>query len=336
MSKFLNKHSIHYVESSDGDPTPLCPNLPGKRVKLVVQPSASPKSLSEAVLCARPLIGTQPFLLLLGDHIYHSLTPGLTCAQQLAEFWANAGSRPRPLVALRSTPASQIHRFGTIGGVMDMEVQFSADRTADEVSGTKGVGEAADAAAHPAPLRTIDIHQFKEKPTVQYAEAYLRIAISQTDGELPDMGADGGSATGTAGTGVGAGAAAVTAEGGASGEEEARYMTVFGQYVLPAQIFDIIEGSRSHADADEAMSKAGSVMHFTDALEELRKREGFVGVDLTDTGLRFDVGDATRSVEVSYARVRACVWRGFHTARCQPRFSHPRSMTSAFYQHGCR
>ena len=44
-----------------------------------------------------------------------------------AQFWENAGSRPRPLVALRSTPASQIHRFGTVGGVMDMEVQFSAD-----------------------------------------------------------------------------------------------------------------------------------------------------------------------------------------------------------------
>ena len=104
-------------------------------MKLVVQPRASPKSLSEAVLCARPLIGTQPFLLLLGDHIYHSLTPGQTCAQQLAQFWANAGSRPRPLVALRSTPASQIHRFGTVGGVMDMEVQFSADDVAGAKAG---------------------------------------------------------------------------------------------------------------------------------------------------------------------------------------------------------
>ena len=40
-------------------------------------------------------------------------------------------------------------------------------------------------------------------------------------------------------------------------------------------------------------------MHFTDALEELRKRESFVGVDLTPTGLRFDVGDAASYVETT-------------------------------------
>ena len=69
--------------------------------------------------------------------------------------------------------------------------------------------------------------------------------------------------------------------------------------MLPAQIFEIIEASRAHSDTDEAMSQAGKVMHFTDALEELRKREGFVGVDFTATGLRFDVGDAPSYVETT-------------------------------------
>ena len=40
-------------------------------------------------------------------------------------------------------------------------------------------------------------------------------------------------------------------------------------------------------------------MHFTEALEELRKREGVVGVDLTNTGIRFDVGDAQSYVETT-------------------------------------
>ena len=137
----------------------------GRQVTFVTQ--TAQEGFGHAVHCARKAIGDEPFLLMLGDHLYHSDGPA-SCARQLVEAYQRSGLS---VVGLRRTPESQIANFGTATGVW-------VDRD-----------------------RLLNVTEFAEKPTVDYARSNLRVP------GLPD------------------------------GE----YLTFFGQYVIRPQIFAYIE-----------------------------------------------------------------------------------------------
>ena len=137
----------------------------GRQVTFVTQ--TAQEGFGHAVYCARKAIGDEPFLLMLGDHIYHSDGPA-SCARQLVDAYQRSGLS---VVGLRRTAESQIANFGTATGVW------------------------VD------PDRLLNVTEFAEKPTIEYARENLR-APGLPDGE---------------------------------------YLTFFGQYVIRPQIFTYIE-----------------------------------------------------------------------------------------------
>jgi UTP-glucose-1-phosphate uridylyltransferase/mevalonate kinase len=111
----------------------------GRHVTFVIQ--TAKEGFGHAVYCAREAVGDEPFLLMLGDHIYRSGSE-TTCAGQLLEAYQRHG---QSLVGMRRTPEDQIGSFGTVTGVW-LE------------------GESL-----------LSISAFAEKPTPDYARTNLRV-----------------------------------------------------------------------------------------------------------------------------------------------------------------
>jgi len=112
----------------------------GRHVSFVIQDAQ--EGFGHAVYCAREAVGNEPFLLMLGDHLYRS-NGETSCARQLVEAYNRHGIST---LGLRWTPEDQIANFGTVTGVW----------TDDE--------------------RLLSITEFAEKPTVDYAQNNLRVA----------------------------------------------------------------------------------------------------------------------------------------------------------------
>jgi UTP-glucose-1-phosphate uridylyltransferase/mevalonate kinase len=113
----------------------------GRHVSFVIQETQ--EGFGHAVFCAREAVGSEPFLLMLGDHIYRS-DGEQSCAQQLIEAYNKHG---KSVLGLRRTPEEKIANFGTATGVW--------------VEGEDGL---------------LSITEFAEKPTVDYARNNLRIS----------------------------------------------------------------------------------------------------------------------------------------------------------------
>jgi UTP-glucose-1-phosphate uridylyltransferase/mevalonate kinase len=110
----------------------------GHHVTFVTQNAQ--EGFGHAVYSARTAIGNEPFLLMLGDHLYHSDGPA-SCARQLMDAYQRTGTS---VVGLRRTPESQLANFGTATG---MWIE---------------------------PERLLNVTEFAEKPNVEYARGNLR------------------------------------------------------------------------------------------------------------------------------------------------------------------
>jgi UTP-glucose-1-phosphate uridylyltransferase/mevalonate kinase len=142
----------------------------GRHVSFVIQETQ--EGFEHAVYCAREAVGNEPFLLMLGDHLYRS-TGETSCAQQLIEAYNRHGIS---VLGLRRTPEDQIANFGTATGIWIEED------------------------------RLLNVTEFVEKPTVDYAENSLHVS------GLPDD----------------------------------EYLTFFGQYIIKPQIFGYLEEHITH------------------------------------------------------------------------------------------
>ena len=85
-------------------------NLEG-RLRFAVQDE--PLGYGHAVYCARPFIGDEPFLLLLGDHLYVSQIEGRRCVRQLIEL---AQQEACSVAAVQATREHLVGRYGTLTG----------------------------------------------------------------------------------------------------------------------------------------------------------------------------------------------------------------------------
>jgi UTP-glucose-1-phosphate uridylyltransferase/mevalonate kinase len=112
----------------------------GRRVSFVTQ--GAQEGFGHAVYCAREAVGSEPFLLMLGDHLYRSNT-NLSCAQQLIAAFDQHGMST---LGLRLTPEDQLANFGTATGIW---LESS---------------------------RLLSISEFAEKPTVDYARNNLQVS----------------------------------------------------------------------------------------------------------------------------------------------------------------
>jgi UTP--glucose-1-phosphate uridylyltransferase len=92
-----------------------------------------PRGYGHAVHCAKPFVGNQPFLLLVGDHLYVSGTEK-RCAQQLVEV---AAAENCAVSAVQATHESKLPYYGAVGGRL--------------VAGRKGLYEVAEVLEKPTP-----------------------------------------------------------------------------------------------------------------------------------------------------------------------------------------
>jgi UTP-glucose-1-phosphate uridylyltransferase/mevalonate kinase len=113
----------------------------GRRITFAIQDKQ--EGFGHAVYCAREAVGNEPFLLMLGDHIYRS-DGERSCAQQLIEAYNKHG---KCVLGLRRTPEDMIANFGTATGVW--------------LEGEEDL---------------LSITEFAEKPTVDYARSNLHVA----------------------------------------------------------------------------------------------------------------------------------------------------------------
>lgn len=81
-----------------------------RMVKVVSVRQPEPRGLGHAVMCAKDLIGDEPFLVLLGDDLVDSAVP---CSRQMMEIFDQHG---KSVVALMRVPDDDVPRFGICGG----------------------------------------------------------------------------------------------------------------------------------------------------------------------------------------------------------------------------
>lgn len=111
--------------------------------RLRFAPQEESLGYGQAVWCARDFVGREPFLLLLGDHLYISHLREQRCAQQLI---ALATAETCSVAALHATPEHLVGRYGTVSG--------------KRVAGTTG---------------TYQIERILEKPSLSRAEVDLHV-----------------------------------------------------------------------------------------------------------------------------------------------------------------
>jgi UTP--glucose-1-phosphate uridylyltransferase len=69
--------------------------------------------LGHAVLCAEPLVGNEPFAVLLADDLMMGPQGGEPVLAQMAQAFRQQG---RSLLAVQEVPADQVHRYGIVAG----------------------------------------------------------------------------------------------------------------------------------------------------------------------------------------------------------------------------
>jgi UTP--glucose-1-phosphate uridylyltransferase len=82
----------------------------GRHVSFAIQPTQ--EGFGHAVYQARDLVGDEPFLLMLGDHLYRTDNTK-SCTRQLVEA---ANKQKRSMLGLHLTPENRVSKYGTVGG----------------------------------------------------------------------------------------------------------------------------------------------------------------------------------------------------------------------------
>ena len=101
---------------------------------------AEPLGLGHAVLCARPVVGDEPFAVVLPDDLIHH--PAQGCVAQLVEQFASTGAS---LVAVEDVPADATDKYGIV----------SVDDPAQRLSRMRGIVEKPTPAVAPSTLGVV-------------------------------------------------------------------------------------------------------------------------------------------------------------------------------------
>ncbi|BAY90339.1 hypothetical protein FDUTEX481_03717 [Tolypothrix sp. PCC 7601] len=83
----------------------------GKKVVLLTQ--TQQEGYGHAVFCAKDWVKNEPFLLMLGDHVYKS-DIDKSCARQMVELYAQVN---QSVVSLTTMPSAIINKAGCVTGV---------------------------------------------------------------------------------------------------------------------------------------------------------------------------------------------------------------------------
>lgn len=115
--------------------------------KITILTQAEQEGYGHAVFCAKDWVQDEPFLLMLGDHVYASNTEK-SCTRQIIDVYEQVN---HSVIGLTTMPAEIIHKAGCVTGVWQ------------ELNSL------------------LSLTQIYEKPTVEYARQYLRVEGMATD-----------------------------------------------------------------------------------------------------------------------------------------------------------
>jgi len=96
--------------------------------KFVSVRQAQPRGLGDAVLCAKDLIGDEPFVVLLGDDLVDSSVP---CTKQMIEVFEE---HQKSVVALMRVSDEDVPKFGICGGHASSERSYNLDTMVEKPS----------------------------------------------------------------------------------------------------------------------------------------------------------------------------------------------------------
>ncbi|MDI9349966.1 MAG: UTP--glucose-1-phosphate uridylyltransferase GalU [Candidatus Symbiobacter sp.] len=117
--------------------------LPPGKVAYTRQPE--PLGLGHAVWCAMPLIGNEPFAVILADDLIQADTP---CLQQMIEAWQDTGGA---MVAVMDVPPQHTNRYG----IIDYGQQPAGESDRNALVPVAGIVEKPDPASAPSNLAVI-------------------------------------------------------------------------------------------------------------------------------------------------------------------------------------
>ena len=80
-----------------------------------------PLGLGHAVLCARDLVGNEPFAVMLADDLIDSATP---CIRQLLDIFQSTNES---VIALMEVPQTEVHQYGVIKGKVSKERLYEVE-----------------------------------------------------------------------------------------------------------------------------------------------------------------------------------------------------------------
>jgi UTP--glucose-1-phosphate uridylyltransferase len=96
--------------------------------QIVYKRQREPRGLGHAVLCAKELVGDEPFVVLLGDDLVDSAIP---CTQQMMQVFLKHN---KSVVALMRVPDEDVSRFGICGGLKIEDRIYQLDTMVEKPS----------------------------------------------------------------------------------------------------------------------------------------------------------------------------------------------------------
>lgn len=124
----------------------------GSKISFVTQDVQ--EGFGHAVYCAKEWVGNEPFLLMLGDHLYGTEEPD-SCVKQVIDAYEQVG---HSVVGLKETPIQELSNFGCVTGVWQEKPTM------------------------------LSVTEFYEKPDPDYAREHLHVDGMEDDSYLTVFG----------------------------------------------------------------------------------------------------------------------------------------------------
>jgi UTP--glucose-1-phosphate uridylyltransferase len=99
----------------------------GKMCNIISVRQKNPMGLGHAVLCAAPVVGDEPFAILLGDDLIDSQVP---CTKQLIDIFQKEGGTS--VVGVMEILKTETSKYGIVGGKMLREGLMQVDRLVEK------------------------------------------------------------------------------------------------------------------------------------------------------------------------------------------------------------
>ena len=101
-----------YYQKLSPEKQEYCQYLQNLGSKITLLTQSEQAGYGHAVFCTKEWVGDEPFLLLLGDHIYASDVEK-TCVSQILQVYEQA---KKSVIGVRIIPGTEIHHYGCISG----------------------------------------------------------------------------------------------------------------------------------------------------------------------------------------------------------------------------